>query len=195
MSVIATKFAGVRCARSAAVGSVSRPRRPALASAGHLIRQAGLTRTTRHAGSAWLSGDPGEAGALDDLIGHSITYRLAVCPRAGHKLFTLRSIASQPERAGHHGVTGASGFSPHAGLEMRRGERARLERFCRYVSRPPVTTERLALTPSGQVRFQLKTSSRDGTTHVVPEPCWRAPDVPRHHHPDIRGCRGRPTAS
>jgi hypothetical protein len=41
---------------------------------------------------------------------------------------------------------------------------------CRYVSRPPVAVERLALTPSGQVRYTLKTPYRDGTTHIVLEP-------------------------
>jgi hypothetical protein len=41
---------------------------------------------------------------------------------------------------------------------------------CRYVSRPPVACERLALTASGQVRYTLKTPYRDGTTHIVLEP-------------------------
>ena len=49
-------------------------------------------------------------------------------------------------------------------------ERAKLERLCRYVSRPPVASERLALTASGQVRYTLKTPYRDGTTHIVLEP-------------------------
>jgi Putative transposase len=31
-------------------------------------------------------------GPLDDLIGHSITYRIAVGPRAGQKLFTLQTV-------------------------------------------------------------------------------------------------------
>lgn len=35
---------------------------------------------------------------------------------------------------------------------------------------PPVATERLAMTSSGQVRYQLKTAYRDGTTHIVMEP-------------------------
>ena len=48
--------------------------------------------------------------------------------------------------------------------------RAKLERLCRYVSRPPVASERLALTASGQVRYTLKTPYRDGTTHIVLEP-------------------------
>jgi predicted ester cyclase len=50
----------------------------------------------------------------------------------------------------------AGGFSLHAGIDSQPGQRAKLERLCRYVSRPPVGTERLALTSSGQVRYQLK---------------------------------------
>ena len=135
---------------------------------GRLLERRGLIE--RDAENAWLSGDSGEVGALDDLIGHSITYRIAVGPRAGQKVFTLQSVAAPPERAGRHGAAEASGFSLHAGLEIQPGERAKLERLCRYVSRPPVATERLALTPSGQVRYQLKTPYRDGTTHIVLEP-------------------------
>ena len=33
-----------------------------------------------------------------------------------------------------------------------------------------MAVERLALTRSGQVRYQLKTPYRDGTTHIVLEP-------------------------
>lgn len=57
----------------------------------------------------------------------------------------------------------------HAGIDIAPGQRAKLERLCRYVSRPPVAVDRTALTSSGHVRYQLKTSYRDGTTHVVIE--------------------------
>jgi hypothetical protein len=62
------------------------------------------------------------------------------------------------------------GFSLHAGVDIAQGQRAKLERLCRYVSRPPVATDRLALTSSGQVRYALKTAYRDGTMHIVLEP-------------------------
>jgi hypothetical protein len=39
-----------------------------------------------------------------------------------------------------------------------------------YISRPPVASERLALTASGHVRNALKTPYRDGTRHIVLEP-------------------------
>ena len=54
------------------------------------------------------------------------------------------------------------GIAPH--------QREKLERLCRYISRPPVASERLALTASAHVRFALKTPYRDGTTHIVLEP-------------------------
>jgi hypothetical protein len=40
----------------------------------------------------------------------------------------------------------------------RADERQKLERLCRYVSRPAVSEKRLSLTANGQVRYQLKLS-------------------------------------
>jgi hypothetical protein len=59
----------------------------------------------------------------------------AVGPRVGQKLFTLQ----------------------HAGIDIEPGQRQKLERLCRYVSRPPIAVQRLALTSAGQVRYTLKT--------------------------------------
>ena len=69
-----------------------------------------------------------------------------------------------------NGATRADGLSLHAGVTIAANQREQLERLCRYVSRPPVASERLALTASGQVRYALKTLFRDGTTHIVLEP-------------------------
>jgi len=95
-----------------------------------------------------------------------------VGPRAGQKLFTLQLLpAGPPEEAGDpSGAVRAGGFSLHAGVAIAPHQRGKLERLCRYVSRPPVACERLALTPTGQVRYTLKTPYRDGTTHIVLEP-------------------------
>ena len=49
-------------------------------------------------------------------------------------------------------------------------QRKKLERICRYVARPAVSEQRLALTRDGRVRYELKTHYRDGTTHVIFEP-------------------------
>lgn len=73
----------------------------------------------------------------------------------------------QAEQQGdHRSAVNAGGFSLHAGLDIEPHQREKLERLCRYVSRPPVATERLAMSSSGQVRYQLKTPYRDGTTHI-----------------------------
>jgi len=63
-----------------------------------------------------------------------------------------------------------AGFSLHAGIAIRAKERDKLERLCRYIARPAVSTKRLALTRNGQVRYELKTPYNDGTTHVIFEP-------------------------
>ncbi len=39
-------------------------------------------------------------------------------------------------------------------------QRDKLERLCRYISRPAVSEKRLALTANGQVRYELKTLKR-----------------------------------
>jgi len=63
-----------------------------------------------------------------------------------------------------------AGFSLHAGVAVKAHERRKLERLCRYVSRPAVSEKRLSLTPKGNVRYQIKTPYQDGTTHVIFEP-------------------------
>jgi len=67
-------------------------------------------------------------------------------------------------------VGDVSGFSLHAGVATKVNERTKLERLCRYITRPAVSTKRLALTRNGRVRYELKTPWRNGTTHVIFEP-------------------------
>src|SRR5690606_39198779 len=108
---------------------------------------------------------------LDDLIGHSITYRIAVGPRAGQKVFTLQTVAAQSEEEPpRKRLAEASGFSLHAGIGIEAGQRKKLERLCRYISRPAVAVDRLSLTEQGLIRYRLKTPFCDGTTHVLFEP-------------------------
>ena len=131
-----------------------------------LERQGLLARDTEN---SYLEFGPNAGGPLEDLIGHSITYRVAMGPRAGQKVFSLQTVparADEPRR----GVAQYAGFSLHAGIGVEAEQREKLERLTRYVSRPPVAIERLDLTAQGQVRYRLKTAYRDGTTHIVLEP-------------------------
>ena len=50
-----------------------------------------------------------------------------------------------------------AGFSLHAGVATNANEREKLERLCRYITRPAVSSKRLSMT-------------RNGTTHVIFEP-------------------------
>ncbi|MFT5453333.1 MAG: hypothetical protein ACI9N9_002839, partial [Enterobacterales bacterium] len=63
-----------------------------------------------------------------------------------------------------------AGFSLHAGVAAQASEPDKLERLCRYISRPAVSEKRLSLTSAGNIRYQLKTAYSDGTTHVIFEP-------------------------
>ncbi len=106
---------------------------------------------------------------MDQLLGHSITYRIAVGPQQGRKVFTLQTLPAWDDSFGDE-IGKVAGFSLHAGVMARTDERQKLERLCRYISRPAVSEKRLSLTPNGNVRYRLKTPYRDGTTYVIFEP-------------------------
>ncbi len=57
-----------------------------------------------------------------------------------------------------------------AGVAAKAHQRDKLERLCRYITRPAISENRLSLTNQGKVRYELKTPYRDGTTHVIFEP-------------------------
>ena len=114
--------------------------------------------------------DDDEVGAMPDLYGHSITYRIALGPQRGRKVFSLQTLPPHTTEDSHAGLANAAGFSLHAGVSARADQRDKLERLCRYINRPAVSEKRLSLTTSGQVRYQLKTPYRDGTTHVMFNP-------------------------
>ena len=120
---------------------------------GRQLERKGLL--VRDSESSHLGLESDSDDALSDLQGHSIRYRIALGPRS--------------EEASEK-VAQASGFSLHAGVATGAGQRERLERICRYVSRSAVANERWSLTTQGKVRYALKSAYRDGTTHVIFEP-------------------------
>lgn len=136
---------------------------------GRFLERQGLLE--RDAENSYLASDAVDDDAMNSLLGHSITYRIAVGPQAGRKVFTLQTLpACDPEDQVGDTVGKVAGFSLHAGVAARANERQKLERLCRYISRPAVSEKRLSLTPNGNVRYQLKTPYKDGTTHVIFEP-------------------------
>ena len=87
----------------------------------------------RDAENSYLAGDAVEGAPLGQLLGHSITYRIAVGAHAGRKVFTLQTLPScnEPFDAA---VGKVAGFSLHAGVAARAHERKKLERLCRYIA-------------------------------------------------------------
>jgi hypothetical protein len=74
--------------------------------------------------SSYLELAPETGGPIDDLLGHSITYRVAVGPRAGQKVF---SIAPRPRvhLTRYHGVFPANAALRAAITPAGRGSKAR----------------------------------------------------------------------
>ena len=134
---------------------------------GRFLERQGLLE--RDVENSYLSGDAVDDDPMTPLLGHSITYRIAVGPQTGRKVLTLQTLPGSGEPF-DDGIGKVAGFSLHAGVAARADERKKLERLCRYVSRPAVSEKRLSLTPNGNIRYQLKTPYRDGTTHVIFEP-------------------------
>jgi hypothetical protein len=134
---------------------------------GRFLERRGLLE--RDAENSYLASDAVDDDAMNSLRGHSITYRIAVGPQAGRKVFTLQTLPACEDQFGDT-VGKVAGFSLHAGVAASANECKKLERLCRYISRPAVSEKRLSLTPNGRIRYQLKTPYRDGTTHVIFEP-------------------------
>jgi len=94
-----------------------------------------------------------------------------VGPQQGRKVFTLQTLPDcRPDNPFVDTVGKVAGFSLHAGVATKAHERDQLERLCRYIARPAVSTKRLALTRHSKVRYELKTPNNDGTTQVLFEP-------------------------
>ena len=128
-----------------------------------LDRQGLLERVMEN---SYLAGDAVDDKPMMPLLGHSITYRIAVGPQVERKVFTLQTLPGCDEPY-DDGVGKVAGLSLHAGVVASADERKKLERLCRHLSRPVVSEKRLSLTKNGIVRYQLKRPYRDGTTRVI----------------------------
>jgi hypothetical protein len=77
---------------------------------------------------------------------------------AGSKVFTLQTLpACDVEEPFSGAADQVTGYSLHTGVAARANEREKLERLCRYISRPAISEKRLSLTSNGDIRYPLKT--------------------------------------
>ena len=96
--------------------------------------------------------------------------RIALGPRAGQKVLTLRGAMAREGVARKLLCCDIDGFSLHAAMRVDTHDRKRLEQLCRTVTRPALADERVQFNDAGQVELKLKTPWRDGTTHLVMSP-------------------------
>jgi len=131
--------------------------------------------------NTYLQLDPPDESAMNDLLGHSITYRIAIGPQARRKAFTLQAVPAREQENDNPNLAKIAGFSLHAGVAANAHQRRKPERLCRYVARLAVATDRLALTPQGNVRYDV-----NGFTNVAGAGMRRSDHaenaVSRRHH-------------
>lgn len=127
---------------------------------GYLVEEQGMT---------WLA-EADTENPLASLQAASCTYRIALGPRAGQKVLSVRTVAGREEKPRKALCVDVHGFSLHAAVRLASHQRKELERLCRYVTRPALANERLSRNGKGQVVLRLKSPYRDGTTHIVMEP-------------------------
>ena len=121
--------------------------------------------------NSYLQLDCLDTDDLQDLHGHSITYRIALGKYQGRKVMTVPTLIPQDNKIRQQQLVATeSGFSLHAGVGIRAYARKKLERLCRYIARPALSEERLSITASNKISYKLKTPHRNGTTHVYFEP-------------------------
>jgi|TARA_Y100000310_G_scaffold286900_1_gene311438 hypothetical protein len=107
---------------------------------------------------------------FDAIKAASIQYRIAVGSDAGQRTLTLKNPAIAKPTAPKAFTVNRDGFSLNASVSCQPHQRQRLERLCRYITRPPVCLERLSINTVGQVVYSLKHPFDDGTTTIVFSP-------------------------
>jgi hypothetical protein len=75
--------------------------------------------------------------SLEHLQAAAIAYRVAIGPYAGRKALTLYSVPPVDEPPNNPLLARISGFSLHAATVCEAWQQSRLERLCRYITRPP----------------------------------------------------------
>ncbi len=117
----------------------------------------------RDAESAYLNVQDDDEDAMAPIVGASPetavvrhsgrSYRLAFGPNAGRQALTLQTIPANDGTARSGLLSKISGFSLHAGVAFKAKQRNKLERLCRYVTRPAISEQRLSQASNGNVVY------------------------------------------
>ena len=109
---------------------------------------------------------------LEQLSGAAVRYVIAVGPQAGRATMRIQDPGARDEgcQPVKPFTAARDGFSLNCAVACEAHERAKLERVCRDMARPPIAEQRLSVDGDGLVVLELKRAFRDGTTHVLFEP-------------------------
>src|SRR5690625_7416511 len=94
----------------------------------YLERQGLLERDVEN---SYLASDAVDDDPMTPLLGHSITYRIAVGSQAGRKVFTLQNLPTSGDTFGD-GIGKRGGASLNGGVAPRGDERKRIDRLRRH---------------------------------------------------------------
>ncbi len=168
---------GVYVARSAAVAPVFRALPPP--SDEELLDV--VARTARRVAKLV----PGIADGIDadqladdqPLLAHCATVALSGCaalgePGGGIALLNEGTTVSQTQASRPRSCVALAGFSLHAATRVRAQDRRRLERLCRYITRPPLSNARLHDIGGGKLAYELTRPWSDTLRYA------RSPDEP-----------------
>ena len=93
-----------------------------------------------------------ESLALAGLASAAVQGRVALGPRAGARVERLGSNSDAPRVESLRPLQArCDGFDLHGAVAVAGEDRDRLEQLCRYLLRPPIAQERLALRPDGKI--------------------------------------------
>jgi hypothetical protein len=95
--------------------------------AGHCLERQSLLE--QDAEDSCVAGDDLETEPMEELLGSSMSSRIAASPQQGRRLLTLQTLSAWAERV-NTGSGKSPGFSLNAGVAAKANERRPLERLC-----------------------------------------------------------------
>lgn len=95
---------------------------------------------------------------LAEVMSASVQSKIALGERAGQNVRKFGSFGLSKERAQLTGLRCAAlgGFSLHSNVCFDAGKKHKLQKLCRYLTRPPLSLERLYRTAEGEIGYRLK---------------------------------------
>jgi hypothetical protein len=137
----------------------------------------------------WLDLDFHEP--MDSVCAASVRYRIAMGPHSGSRTLTLHDPSFiKTDKSPKPLTVDRDGFSLNAAVSCKPYQRERLERLCRYITRPAICLDRVKVRNDGQIQYELKNPFHNGTTHILFSPLdflsKLAALVPRPRHHLVR---------